>query len=107
MAKDTRPNTHFYGVKRVSIAIRASMGDLIVDVLRTIPAKVIAEKAVASIRTVEGWRQRRSVPKGQHVMAMLGDDDLCALLLEKVNPDAAHQVKVAAARKRLKELESK
>jgi hypothetical protein len=38
---------------------------------------------------------------------MLSDDELCALLLEKVNPDAAHQVKVAAARKKLKELEGK
>ena len=89
----------------MSMAIRTSMADVIADVLCALPAKLIADKAKASIRTVEGWKQRRSVPKGEHVVAMLRDDDLCALLLEKVNPDAAHQVKVAAAKKRLRELE--
>jgi hypothetical protein len=87
------------------MAIRASMADVIAEVLCALPAKLIADKARASVRTVEGWKQRRSVPKGEHVLAMLSDDDLCALLLAPVNPEAAHQVKVATARKRLKELE--
>lgn len=106
MARNTQSVTHLRGVKRVSMAIRASMADVIADVLCTLPAKFIADRARASIRTVEGWKQRRSVPKGENVMAMLSDDDLCALLLAKVNPEAAHQVKVAAAEKRLRELKA-
>jgi hypothetical protein len=88
------------------MAIRVSMADVIADVLCTLPAKLIAAKARASVRTVEGWKQRRSVPKGEHVLAMLSDDDLCALLLAPVNPEVAHQAKVVAAKKRLKELEA-
>ena len=40
-------------------------------------------------------------------MAMLSDDELCALLLEEVNPALAHQAKILETKKKLQELEAK
>jgi len=52
------------------------------EALRRFSAKFIAEKANASTRTAEGWKQGRSAPQGRHVIAMMSDDQLCAELLK-------------------------
>lgn len=88
-----------------SLAMPMPINEAIAEMLRPFSVKAIARKLGASPRTVENWREGRTAPQARHMVAMLGDDELCALLLEKVNPDAAHQVKVAAAKKRLRELE--
>ena len=89
-----------------SLAVHAMpITDSIAEMLRRFSVKAIVRKIDVSPRTVENWREGRTAPQARHMVAMLRDDELCALLLEKVNPDAAHQVKVAAARKKLKDLE--
>lgn len=76
MQKSTQSNTQKRGVHRVnSIAFEPFS---FADVLRAFPAKLIAMKAKASPRTVEGWKQGKSIPQGRHVIAMLSDDELVA-----------------------------
>ena len=68
-----------------------SIGSAIAKALSGLSAKAIAAK-----RT----------PRAEHVLAMLADDTLCALLLEEVNPALARQAKIIKAKKELQELES-
>lgn len=88
-----------------------SIGDAIAKALRGLSAKAIAAKlrrlTAVSARTVESWKQAKRAPRAHHVLAMMSDDDLCALLLEEVNPELAHQAKVIAAKKKLRELEER
>ena len=111
MPKAAGPNTRkTCGVRIVhAIAISThSINEAFAEMLRPFTAKELARKLrLPSARTVENWKEAKTSPQAKHVVAMLADDELCALLLEKVNPDAAHQVKVAAAKKRLRELEGK
>ena len=90
----------------MSTAVIASLpiSTAVAECFRGLSAKFLAGKSGASPRTVEKWLRRETAPQAHHLLAMLSDDDLCALLLEKVNPDAAHGVKVAAARKKLRQL---
>src|SRR6185503_6654628 len=109
MAKSADPNTRkTCGVRIVhALAISThSINEAFAELLRPFTAKEIARRLkLPSSRTVENWKEAKTSPQAKHVVAMLADDELCALLLANVNPEAAHQVKVAAARKRLKELE--
>lgn len=88
------------------------IGEAIAKALRGLSAKAIAAKlrkigGVVSARTVESWKQAKRTPRAEHVMAMMADEDLCALILEPVNPELAHQAKVIAAKKKLRELEER
>ena len=115
MAKVSQTNTSIsVGVRNVNVlAFRStiSIGDVFARALRSVPAKAIAARlrkiTSVSARTVESWKQARRTPHARHIMAMLTDDELGALLLQEVNPDAAHQMKVNAAKKKLRELEAK
>lgn len=74
-----------YGVRNVSsVAISThSMSETFAELLRPFTAKDIAGRLdVPSVRTVENWKEKRSIPQGKHVVAMLTDDDLCMRLLE-------------------------
>lgn len=104
----TRKSSGERKVSSVSLTTH-SIADVFADILRPFSAKEIARRLrVPSVRTVEGWKERRTSPQARHVVAMLTDDELCALLLDGIGQrDAAHEVKVAAARKRLAELESR
>lgn len=86
-----------------------SINAVFADLLRPFSAKEIARRLqLPSARTVENWKEGRTSPQAKHVAAMLTDDEMCALLLAKFGQgDAAHAVKVNAARKRLRELEGK
>jgi hypothetical protein len=115
MAKVSQTNTSIsVGVRNVNVlAFRStiSIGDVFARALRSVPAKAIAARlrkiTSVSARTVESWKQARRTPHARHIMAMLTDDELSALLLQEVNPDLAHQAKVVAAKKKLRELEAK
>ncbi len=99
------------GVQNVSSAAISThtVSDVFADLLRPFTAKEIARRLkVPSTRTVENWKEGRTSPQARHVAAMLTDDEMCALLLDKFGQgDAAHAVKVNAARKKLKELEER
>lgn len=98
------------GVRRVnSLAIRTkSVNEAISDALRGCTAKWIADRVETNLRTVENWKQAKTGPQAKHLVAMLQDDELCALVLEHVGlTDLAHEAKVIAARKKLKKLEGK
>jgi DNA-binding transcriptional regulator YiaG len=110
MEKAQRSNTRkSNGVRNVSTAAISThtINDVFADLLRPFSAKEIARRLrVPSARTVENWKEGRTSPQARHVAAMLTDDEMCALLLAKFGQDdAAHAIKVSAARKRLKELE--
>ena len=78
------------------------------DLLRPFSPKSIAERLGASPRTVDNWRDGENGPTWKHAVAMLNDDELCALLLEAAGrKDLAQQQKILAARKKLAELEGK
>lgn len=101
------------GVEPVSIAFcNVSIGDTIARALRGLSAKAIAARVrkiggAVSARTVESWKQAKRTPRAPHILAMLADDTLCALLLEEVNPQLAHQAKILETKKKLNELEGK
>lgn len=99
------------GVQNVSSAAISThtVSDVFADLLRPFAAKEIARRLkVPSTRTVENWKEKRTSHQARHVAAILTDDELCALLLDGIGqPEAAHAVKVRAARKRLNELEGK
>jgi hypothetical protein len=88
-----------------------SIGSAIAKALAGLSAKSIAGKlrrlTAVSARTVESWKQARRTPRAEHVLAMMTDDELCALLLAEVNPALAHQAKIIEAKKKLQELEAK
>lgn len=92
MMRSTQSNTQKSGVNKVNaVACRPSMHEVIAQALQGLSAKFIAPKAHASPRTVEGWKQGKSVPHGEHVLAMLSDDQLCARLLKAAGQhDPAH-----------------
>lgn len=111
MEKAQRSNTRkSSGARNVSsLAISThSINAAFADLLRPFMAKEIARRLkLPSTRTVENWKEERTSPQARHVAAMLTDDELCALLLEKVGQqEAAHAVKVRAARKKLRDLEA-
>lgn len=87
-----------------------SIGSAIAKSLSGLSAKAIAARlrrfTAVSARTVEAWKAARRTPRAEHIMAMLSDDTLCALLLEEVNPALARQAKIIEARKKLQELEA-
>lgn len=115
MAKLSRLNTSTsVGVREVNTLVFRPLfiGEAIAKALRGLSAKAIAAKlrkigGVVSARTVESWKQAKRTPRAEHVMAMMADEDLCALILEPVNPELAHQAKVIAAKNKLRELEEK
>lgn len=86
-----------------------SIGSAIAKSLSGLSAKAIAARlrrfTAVSARTVEAWKAARRTPRAEHIMAMLSDDTLCALLLEEVNPALARQAKIIEAKKKLQELE--
>jgi uncharacterized membrane protein len=110
MIKVSRQPTSNVGAKPVpSVAFcTLSIGDAIAKALRGLSAKAIAAKlrrlTAVSARTVESWKQGKRTPRAQHILAMLADDTLCALVLEDVNPALARQAKIIAAEKTLQEL---
>ena len=98
--------------EHVSIAFTpVSIGDTIAKALSGFSAKAIAARlrrfTAVSARTVEAWKARRRMPSAPQIMALLTDDELCALLLAEVNPALAHQAKIIEAKKKLQELEAK
>lgn len=109
--------SHLHTHKRVGDYVNVatfrplSIGDAIAKALRGLSAKAIAVKlrrmTAVSARTVESWKQGKRTPRAQHILAMMADDDLCALVLADFNPDLAHQAEIIAAKKKLRELESK
>lgn len=113
MQKLSRPNTPIVGDKYVNVAVfqSLSISEAIAKALRGLSAKAIAAKlrrlTAVSARTVESWKQGKRTPRAQHILAMMSDDDLCALVLADVNPELAHQAQIIAAKKKLRELESK
>lgn len=86
-----------------------SINDAFAELLRPFSAKEVARRLrLPSTRTVENWKEGRTSPQARHVMAMLTDDEMAALLLDKIGQgDAAHAIKISAARKKLKDLEGK
>lgn len=88
-----------------------SIGSAIAKALRGLSAKAIAAKlrrlTAVSARTVEAWKQARRAPHAEHVLAMLSDDELCALVLAEVNPALAIQAKILMHKKELKKLEER
>lgn len=112
MSKLSRPHTSMSAGSYVhSIAFNpVSIGSAIAKSLRGLSAKAVAAKlrrfTSVSARTVEAWKAARRTPRAEHIMAMLSDDTLCALLLEEVNPALARQAKIIEARKKLQELEA-
>jgi len=93
-----------------SLAISThSINAAFAELLRPFSAKEIARRLkLPSARTVENWKGGTTSPQARHVMAMLQDDEMCALLLDKIGQaDAAHAIKIGAARKKLQELEAK
>ena len=101
------------GVEPVSVVAFSpvSIGSAIAKALRGLSAKAIAAKlrrlTAVSARTVEAWKQAKRTPRAEHVLAMMSDDELCALLLAEVNPALALQAEIIAAKKKLKQLEEK
>lgn len=110
MTELSRPHTSKRGVEYVSTVAfsPASIGGAIAAALRDLSAKAIAAKlrrlTAVSARTVEAWKQAKRTPRAEHIMAMLSDDTLCALLLEEVNPALARQAKILKVEKELQEL---
>lgn len=105
--RDTRKSSGVQSVSALAISTH-SVSDAFARMLRPFSAKEIANRLqLPSWRTVENWKEGKTSPQAKHVVAMLHDDELCALLLADVigRKDAAHQIKVEAARRRLKELE--
>lgn len=88
-----------------------SIGSAIAKALSGLSAKVIAGKlrklTAVSARTVDSWKQARRTPRAEHVLAMLSDDELCALVLAEVNPALAVQAEIMATKKKLQKLEAK
>lgn len=112
MEKSQRSTTRkSSGVRNVSsVAITThSINAAFADLLRPFSAKEIARRLqLPSARTVENWKAGTTSPQARHVMAMLTDDEMCALLLDKIGQSsAAHAVKVDAARRKLRQLEGK
>lgn len=115
MARSPQSNTHIgVGERELNTLVFRPLfiGEAIAKALRGLSAKAIAAKlrkigGVVSARTVESWKQAKRTPRAEHVMAMMADEDLCALILEPVNPELAHQAKVIAAKNKLRELEEK
>lgn len=108
MDKSPYRNTQSRGPKLNTLVHPYDPAQTLADALRGFSAKIVARVVRTSPRTVEGWKQGRNVPSGEHVIAMLGDDDLCALVLEAAGrDDLAHQAKVFAAREKLARLEGK
>lgn len=104
--RNTRKSSGVRNVSTLAAISTHSIHSAFAELLRPFSAKEIARRLdLPSTRTVENWKESRTSPQAKHVMAMLSDDELCALVLERVNPDAARQVRVAAARKKLKQLE--
>ena len=70
------------------------------DLLRPYTPKAIAARIGASPRTVDNWRDGENGPTWKHTVAMLHDDELCALLLEAAGRgDIARSAKTIAALK--------
>lgn len=103
MPKSPQPATRKYVRQMINAACPAALDTGFAEALRSFSAKVIARKAHASPRTVEGWKQGKSVPQGRHVLAMLSDDELCARLLEAAGKSdlANAQETITALRKAL------
>lgn len=81
----------------------ATLDNPFMDALRHWSAKFVARRIDASPRTVENWRDGRSIPTGRHIIAMLNDDELCARLLEAAGRgDLARTAERIAAEKALK-----
>lgn len=110
MPKAADPNTRKTSGVRIVHALAISthsINETFAELLRPFTAKEIARRLrLPSARTVENWKEAKTSPQAKHVVAMLADDELCALLLANVNPEAAHGVKVAAAEKKLRELKA-
>lgn len=104
----TRKSSGERKVSSVSLTTH-SIADVFAEILRPFSAKEIARRLrVPSVRTVESWKERRTSPQAKHVVAMLADDELCALLLDGIGQrDAAHAAKVQSARKKLAALEGR
>ena len=87
-----------------------SIGCTIAKALSGLSAKAIAARlrkigGAVSARTVESWKARRRTPSAGHVLALLADNELCSLILERVNPAVARQAAIIEAKKKLQELE--
>lgn len=87
-----------------------SIGSAIAKSLAGLSAKSIAARlrrfTAVSARTVEAWKAARRTPRAEHIMAMMSDNELCALLLAEVNPAVARQAAIIEAKKKLQELEA-
>ena len=97
---------------RVLVAFTpVSIGSAIAKALSGLSAKAVAAKlrklTAVSARTVESWKQARRAPRAEHVVAMLSDDELCALVLAEVNPALAVQAEILSTKKKLRTLEAK
>lgn len=93
-------------VSSVAIGSTYDLASRWAEILRGLSPRALAKRIGASPRTVENWQDGANGPTWKHTVAMLNDDELCALLLESAGRgDLAHEAKVIAARKRLRELE--
>jgi hypothetical protein len=99
MVRSTQSNTRKSGVRRMTSAVmQPAISEVVSAALEGLSAKFVAARAKASPRTVEGWKQRKAIPRGDHVIAMLGDDELCARLLRQAGQrDKAHHVETIRA----------
>lgn len=97
--------------EHVQIAFNpVSVGDAIAKALSGFSAKAIAARlrrcTAVSARTVEAWKARRRMPSAPQILALLSDNELCSLILERVNPAVARQAAIIEAKKKLQELEA-
>lgn len=96
-------NRHVYGVRNMTtLALGAgrSAKDVFADALKRWPAKVVALRLKAPIRTVEGWRERRSAPAAEYVLLMLKDEILCADVMREIGRGDLASVQEARAQLR-------
>ncbi len=110
MSELSRPTTSIRVGEHVhSVAFSpVFIGSAVAKALRGLSAKAIAARlrrlTAVSARTVEAWKQAKRTPRAEHIMAMLTDDELCALVLAEVNPALARQAEIIATEKKLKKL---
>ncbi len=78
---NTRKSSGERKVSSVAITTH-SMTEAFAELLRPFTAKEIARKLrMPSTRTIENWKEGKTIPQGKHVVAMLTDDELCKRLL--------------------------
>lgn len=105
--KNTRKSS---GVRNVSTTAFTtfSISEQFAAMLRPFSAKEIARRLdLPSVRTVENWKEGRTAPQARHVVAMLGDDVLCAKLLEAAGRrDLAKHHEITTLNRRIEALKA-